>query len=189
MFSDCVFHYIINSYSCYQPWQFYNISSLSVLCLFLDCSPQASFLLFTFILAVSVNFTVLYYMSFLISFISKHLQWFMWWVWLEPTVVIIKAAVWSLEKKVDLARRFEWYRSQVPPSSSMLRCSMSSKSLLTEEPAVHEQACNDGNKRTPDNQGVLKKKTTTSALIVLFLTNTTKLQWWVPHADHCIYPE
>ena len=55
-----------------------------------------------------------------------------------------KAAVWSFGEKVDLARRFEWYSSWVPPSSSLLCCSSAFKAPPTEEPAV--QACNHGNR-------------------------------------------
>ena len=39
---------------------------------------------------------------------------------MELVYVSFKVAVWSFEKKVDLARIFEWYSSQVPPSSSLL---------------------------------------------------------------------
>ena len=61
-------------------------------------------------------------------------------------IKFIKAVIWTFEKKVDLARKFECYSSQVPPSSSLLPAALPSNPLPTEEPAVHEQACNHSNR-------------------------------------------
>ena len=55
----------------------------------------------------------------------------------EGRLILIKAAVRSFEKKV--ARKFEWYSPQVPPSSCF-------KAPPTEEAAMHEQACNHSNR-------------------------------------------
>ena len=53
--------------------------------------------------------------------------------------IVLKAAVWSFERKVDLVRVFEWSSSQVPPSSSLICCSAAFKDPPTQEPVVLEQ--------------------------------------------------
>ena len=55
----------------------------------------------------------------------------------------VKAAVWSFQKKVDLARGFEW--AQLPAPSFFLSAALQpclQSPSPTEEPAVHEQARN-----------------------------------------------
>ena len=57
----------------------------------------------------------------------------------------IKAADWSFEKTVDLARISEWAQLPAPSFfSAAAAAALPSKPLPTEE-AVQEQACNHGN--------------------------------------------
>ena len=60
----------------------------------------------------------------------------------------MKAAVWSFEKKVDLARKFDW--AQFPDPSFILCtvCSPASNAPPHTGVCCAEQACNHGNRRS-----------------------------------------